>query len=61
MIKKVVIDVEKDNATIHRVEITDLNSNVQTITVQSLKLDAKLPDSAFDFTPPEGTSIVDLR
>ena len=61
MIKKVVVDVDKETAVIHRVEITDMNAAVRVVTVQSSKLDSHVPDSAFEFTPPEGTSVVDLR
>lgn len=60
-ISKVLLDVDKGDTRITRIEITDANSARRIITVQSLAFDARIPDGAFNFTPPEGTTVVDLR
>src|SRR5579872_3093447 len=60
-IKSLTIDVEEGNATIHKVEIASQDSAPRVITIQSLKLGTKPPESTFEFTPPKDATVVDLR
>ncbi len=46
---------------ISRIEVVD-NSNIKhTIQLSSIKTDQGIPDSKFDFNPPKGIKIIDLR
>ena len=47
--------------TIRSAEVTDMNDNEYTYTVDELKINSGLPDSDFEFSPPKGTQTVDLR
>lgn len=55
---KLVID--KDNL-IDKILIANQNIGAMEITFSNYSLNQKISDSQFSFTPPEGTSIVDLR
>jgi outer membrane lipoprotein carrier protein len=46
---------------IDKVIISNQGSGTIEVTFSNYKLNQKLPDSKFSFTPPEGTTIVDLR
>ncbi len=41
--------------------VSDMNDTRYTYTVDSLKTNTGIPDSEFEFVPPKGSQIVDLR
>ncbi len=47
--------------TIKSAEVSDMNDTKYTYTVNSLKVNTGLPNSEFEFVPPKGTQVVDLR
>ncbi|MCL4509524.1 MAG: outer membrane lipoprotein chaperone LolA [Bacteroidetes bacterium] len=47
--------------TVHSAEVSDMNDMRYTYIVDNLKTNSDLPDSEFEFTPPKGTQVVDLR
>ena len=47
--------------TVHSAEVSDMNDTRYTYIVDNLKTNSDLPDSEFEFTPPKGAQIVDLR
>jgi len=47
--------------TITSAEVSDMNDTKYTYIVNNLKINSGLPDSRFDFTPPKGSQVVDLR
>jgi outer membrane lipoprotein carrier protein len=47
--------------TVSSAEIADMNDTRYTYTVNSLKVNTGLPDSEFEFVPPKGAQVVDLR
>jgi outer membrane lipoprotein carrier protein len=49
------------NWTVRSAEVSDMNDAQYTYTVKDLKLNTGLPDSKFEFVPPEGAQIIDLR
>ncbi|MDR2893283.1 MAG: outer membrane lipoprotein carrier protein LolA [Deltaproteobacteria bacterium] len=54
-----IIWVEPDSATLRRLQITDFYGNVSEMSVTSLEVNVKIPDSTFEFSPPPGTEIED--
>ncbi len=46
---------------ITRVVYEDINDNQTEFDITSLKINPVIPDSAFQFTPPQGVDVVDLR
>jgi outer membrane lipoprotein carrier protein len=49
------------NWAVRSAEVHDINDNKYTYTVNDLKVNSGLPDSEFEFVPPKGARIVDLR
>ena len=49
------------NWTIRSAEISDMNDTQYTYTVRSLKVNTGFPNSRFEFDPPNGAQVVDLR
>jgi outer membrane lipoprotein carrier protein len=49
------------NWTVRSAEISDMNDTQYTYTVKELKVNSGLPDSKFEFNPPKGARVVDLR
>jgi len=47
--------------TVHSAEISDMNDTQYIYTVKESKINSGLPDSKFEFNPPEGARVVDLR
>lgn len=46
---------------IRRVEVVDMNGATTTYHITSIQLDQEVPDSRFEFKPPQGASVIDLR
>jgi outer membrane lipoprotein carrier protein len=57
--QKAVIWVDNADALIRRFEVTDANEVVRRVTIQKLTLNAAVPASAFRFTPPAGTKVIE--
>ena len=55
------ISIEKKNAAISSLFITDNSGNESTYSFKKTKFPAKLPESLFEYTPPKGVSILDMR
>jgi outer membrane lipoprotein carrier protein len=47
--------------TVSSAEVSDMNDTRYTYTVDSLQTNTGLPDSEFEFVPPKGAQVVDLR
>ena len=47
--------------TVRSAEVSDMNDTKYTYTVNNLKMNTGLSDSEFDFVPPKGAQVVDLR
>lgn len=59
-IRSITIEINGD-WTIKSAAVSDMNDTKYTYTVNSLKVNTSLPDSEFEFVPPKGTQVVDLR
>ena len=46
---------------ISKMEVVDLADTKYTFQLSSIKINQDIPDSKFDFTPPKGIKIIDLR
>jgi len=53
--------IHKQDWLMHRVEVEDLGENVTTFNLTAISINRDLPDSLFQFAPPSGTEIIDLR
>ncbi len=60
-IKTMKIWVKDKEYLISKIEYTDFNNNVSTFEISKVDIKKNLPDSMFQFTPPEGAEVVDLR
>ncbi len=47
--------------TVQTAEISDMNDTEYIYTVKELTVNSGFPDSEFEFVPPKGTQVVDLR
>jgi outer membrane lipoprotein carrier protein len=56
---KAVIWVDSADALIRQFELTEPSEIVRRVTIKSLKLNSTIPASAFRFTPPSGTTVID--
>ncbi|OGT99470.1 MAG: hypothetical protein A2085_11145 [Gemmatimonadetes bacterium GWC2_71_10] len=57
--RRVRIWVDRQDALVRRVEITDATGAVRRITFDRLRTNAAIPASAFSFQPPRGARVVD--
>lgn len=55
---KVVVD---SGWTVKSAEVSDMNDTRYTYTVDNLQINTGIPNSEFEFVPPKGAQIVDLR
>jgi outer membrane lipoprotein carrier protein len=60
-IRSVKLWVEHGSWVVKAIEITDVNETTTTYAIKSMVLNTNVAQSAFSFTPPPGTDIVDLR
>ena len=59
-IEKISLIVSKDDFQVTGFTLTDFYGNVTRITFRDMKINNKLPDTFFEFTPPSGVDIYDL-
>lgn len=57
---EVKLYITKDNL-IDKAVISNQATGIMEVSFSNYKLDQKISDSKFSFTPPEGTTVVDLR
>jgi chaperone LolA len=60
-IKSVKMWVEDGTWIVRKVQIIDVNDTETVYTVVELKINTRVNDALFTFTPPAGTEVVDLR
>jgi outer membrane lipoprotein carrier protein len=56
---KAVIWVDSADALIRQFELTEPSEIVRRVTIKTLTLNPAVPASAFRFTPPSGTKVID--
>jgi outer membrane lipoprotein carrier protein len=56
---KAVIWVDSADALIRQFELTEPSEIVRRVTIKTLTLNPAIPASAFRFTPPSGTKVID--
>jgi len=49
------------NWIIKKVETSDISGAVTTYTIKDVVIDKGIPDSKFEFKPPQGVDVIDLR
>jgi len=59
-VKSLELGLSPKTLEVLRISITDANST-QKWEVSSMKIDGKMPDSTFVFSPPNGAKVVDMR
>ncbi len=60
-IRAITIEIQDSSWTIKNAVISDMNDTRYTYKVESLKTNTGLPNSEFEFVPPKGAQVVDLR
>lgn len=60
-VRSVKLRVEPSTWVVRSLEIEDVNETVTTYSIRELKLNTGVDESAFAFTAPAGTDVVDLR
>lgn len=60
-VKSMKVWVEEETWVVRKVELVDVNDTQTVYTVQDVKLNTNVKESAFAFSPPSGTEVVDLR
>lgn len=60
-IEKILLVVNKDDFQIMGFDFTDIYGNITRIAFKDIKVNNKLPDTFFKFTPPPGVEICDMR
>ncbi len=60
-IKSVKIVLEEKTWDVRTISIDDVNDTETTYTISNLKLNTNIPDKTFQYTPPPGVEVVDLR
>ena len=60
-ISRVRLWVDGKEWQVRRVEYQNINDDITTYTLSDLKVNKKLKDGLFQFTPPKGVEVVDLR
>lgn len=60
-VRDATVYVRSSDAVPTRIRVRDTNGALHGFDVSNVRLNASLPASAFRFTPPRGTEVVDLR
>jgi len=60
-VKSVKIVVDQGTWNVRTIAIVDVNDTETTYTITSMKLNTNLSDKTFEYTPPPGIEVVDLR
>ena len=55
------MSIDKKSGSIISLFIVDKSGNESTYIFKKTKIPAKLPSATFDYTPPKGASIIDMR
>jgi outer membrane lipoprotein carrier protein len=55
----VVLWVDRENGTVHRIEISEANDTVRRLDLANVRLDPQIPDDRFRFEPPAGAQVFD--
>jgi outer membrane lipoprotein-sorting protein len=55
------LSIEKKSGKIATLFVVDKSGNESTYTFKKTKFPAGIPDKTFDFVPPQGASIIDMR
>lgn len=59
-VKTISLGLSPKSLVMQRISLTD-PTGTQLWKISSLKIDTKLPDSTFEFTPPKDAQVVDMR
>lgn len=57
-LKKLILEVGKENSIVEKTTITDHFGNQTAVTFTNIKLNASMKNSLFKYTPPRGAAIV---
>lgn len=60
-IKWLKLWVDEDDWLMRRIQLLDIADNRTTYEIGNMKLNAGIPDSAFQFKPPPGAEVIDVR
>jgi outer membrane lipoprotein carrier protein len=60
-VRSMKVWVEKETWVVRKVELVDVNDTQTVYTVHDVRLNTNIQGSAFAFSPPSGTEVVDLR
>jgi outer membrane lipoprotein carrier protein len=55
----VVLWVDRENGTVHRIEISEANDTVRRLDLANVRLNPQIPDDRFRFEPPAGAQVFD--
>jgi len=55
----VVLWVDRENGTVHRIEISEANDTVRRLDLANVRLNPQLSDDIFRFEPPAGARVFD--
>ncbi len=61
MFLSITIFINKNTLLIQKVDADDINGNKTTYQIVNFVSNTDLPDSTFEFSPPDGTEIIDMR
>lgn len=57
--RRLVIRVDRDDALVRRFEVEEANGVMRGFELRDLETNPSLPDSLFEFTPPEGVRVIE--
>lgn len=57
--RRLVIRVDRDDALVRRFEVEEANGVTRRFELRDLEINPSLPDSLFEFTPPEGVRVIE--
>jgi chaperone LolA len=60
-VKWMKVWISEDQTVMKKIQIQDVNETTTSYVVGDLKFNTSLPDSRFQFKPPQGAEVVDLR
>lgn len=53
--------VDTDEWVLRKVQFQDISDNITTYVVDDIKINSGVPDGKFQFSPPDGVQVIDLR
>jgi chaperone LolA len=60
-LKWMKIWVDNDDWLMKKIQILDISDNLMTYTLNEIKINPDIPDSAFQFVVPDSINVIDLR